>query len=271
MAIAALTAAVFLCPAAPASAASQVSLVSQTPTFFGSDEIRDVSVVVRNDSTLGGPLVGANTRLVNTGIPGCGFLVPKSVDPSEPVALPGQTLSFRFQVKVPHSRSNLDGCIVPFQVQDRTGAAIPGGSFGFSWSVRPAPRRGPPPGTRGAKPKPFGGASMASRNLTTEIIHSLIFVRVRCATQTFAGYVRPNDFGFCTGTISLLSGHREVARAPFGIRTGDSWSVDIPASRSLQVSAKRAHRLHLNVVVRSHDGQGHTKTTTGKLTLLPSK
>jgi hypothetical protein len=133
-------------------------------------------------------------------------------------------------------------------------------------------RRGPPRGTRGTAPKPFGGAAMTSPSLTTSIIKGFIFIRVRCAPGTYAGFRRPNDFGFCTGTISLNDrNNRRVASSPFGIRSGDSWSIDIPASKTLQASAKRAGRLSLNVAISCHDGQGQTASSSGHLTLLPSK
>jgi hypothetical protein len=132
--------------------------------------------------------------------------------------------------------------------------------------------RGPTRLTRPRGPRPFGGAGLDVKTLRTEIIKGFVFMRIRCSTGTYAAYRRPNQFGFCFGTASITTKAGKVlSQTLFGVRSGDSWSVDVPASRTLQRMANRAGVLNLNIVIRTSDGQGKSKTTTSALVLKKSK
>jgi hypothetical protein len=119
------------------------------------------------------------------------------------------------------------------------------------------------PATAGA----FSGAHVADATYSVTYAAAQVLPRVLCPGKT-QSTPRPGDFSFCTGTIVVTRSGREVGRAPFSVRTFDSHVIKVPVKRSMRHLFPPHRRVRVHWTATSHDGQGHTASRGGDITML---
>jgi PKD repeat protein len=125
------------------------------------------------------------------------------------------------------------------------------------------------PAAQAKKIKAFTGATLQARSRTAKLTFGgAVFPRLLCPGGTLASILRPNDFGFCTGTVTILDKGRAIGKAKFGIRTGDGPNVEVPLSKAQQRRIKRLGKLKTTLVIVSTDGRSR-KTHRASFTILP--
>jgi hypothetical protein len=113
----------------------------------------------------------------------------------------------------------------------------------------------------------FSGASVRGSSFPTSWAAQALLIRIQCPPRTQAT-PRPGDFSFCRGEIGVFRGSRQVASAPFSVRTFDSHVEKVRVKRGARRLFQPGRRLGLSWVIRSHDGQGQWATRRGSVTLF---
>jgi hypothetical protein len=111
----------------------------------------------------------------------------------------------------------------------------------------------------------FGGATVPDRTYEVAYLSHFVQPRVVCPPQT-QSTTRPGDFSFCTGTIVITKGGKEVGRAPFAVRSFDSHVIKVPVRRAMRSVFPPHKPVRLKWKCTSHDGQGQTATRNGNMT-----
>jgi hypothetical protein len=119
------------------------------------------------------------------------------------------------------------------------------------------------PATAGA----FTGARVPDATYSVTYAAAQVLPRVVCPPKT-QSTPRPGDFSFCTGTVVVTRSGREVGRAPFSVRTFDSHVIKVPVKRSMRYLFPPHKRVRVHWAASSHDGQGHTASAAGDITML---
>jgi hypothetical protein len=119
------------------------------------------------------------------------------------------------------------------------------------------------PATAGA----FSGGYVPDATYSVTYAAAQVLPRGVCPAKT-QSTPRPGDFSFCTGTIVVTRGGREVGRAPFSVRTFDSHVIKVPVRRSMRRFFPPRRRVRVHWRATSHDGQGQTATREGDITML---
>jgi hypothetical protein len=113
----------------------------------------------------------------------------------------------------------------------------------------------------------FTGAFVPAATYTVGYGGALLNPRIVCPPRT-QSTPRPGDFSFCRGTVVFTYKGRQVAYAPFSVRTFDSHVVKVPVPRSARRLFPPRRRVILQWVARSHDGQGQWATRQGTATMV---
>jgi len=112
----------------------------------------------------------------------------------------------------------------------------------------------------------FSGASVRGSTVSASYAAKYLLPRIQCPPRT-QSTPRAGDFSFCTGGIRIYLRGREVARAPFSVRTFDSHVERAVVRRGARRLFRPGRRPTVTWVVRSHDGQGQWATRRGTFTV----
>lgn len=129
-------------------------------------------------------------------------------------------------------------------------------------SAPPTPKAANRPGTRITPPSPpFAGVGVVARRVKVDRA-GRARMRLRCPAGTN---------GSCKGRLTLKRRGKTIGRASFTLSPGRARTVKVKLSRAARRKLAREGRLRARARVAAKDAIGQNKTTSRRVTLIPSR